>query len=474
MKKRFWLRFIESCAFLVLLSAVLVFVSGLVERKKGPHLFGAFFEEPKAYDVLFLGDSRFMNGMMPLDLWSDYGIAGYNLSCYGNSLPATYWMMMNALDYAHPKLVVLSVNGVGDERKITGSSGDLHTAFDSFPLTRTKVRAIEDLMHDPERPDAVDDEGNRYQNIKWEYYFTLGKYHSRWSELTREDFARHPAHQRGGEELVGVLPYGEYEIIEDDLYAEEMGHGYSYLRKAIEECQSRGIDILLVNMPDPAMHISQKHAHTAGSIAEEYGIDYIDLMQMDCVIDYEVDCYDEQPHLNVSGTQKVTDYLGSYLHNRYDLPDRRDDPRYLGWKAARDAYVDQKIERIRAQQSMNNVLMLLHDDDFDIRMGIYPDSPLHYDDTSILLMHNLAREHVLAGEEYEKWSNAMYPLEGFDAALWDNQPYYMHRKSGAVHEYTGEEALSAMASAFGKRQSAEVMIEIIDRRNGKTAAQLCF
>ena len=71
-----------------------------------------FLEEPEAYDVLFLGDSRFMNGMLPLEIWEDYGIAGYNLSCHGSSLPVTYWSLCNALDYAQPKLVVIAVDGV--------------------------------------------------------------------------------------------------------------------------------------------------------------------------------------------------------------------------------------------------------------------------------------------------------------------------------------------------------------------------
>ena len=195
---------------------------------------------------------------------------------------------------------------------------------------------------------------------------------------------------------------------------------------------------------------------------------------MDCVIDYEVDCCDEQPHLNASGTQKMTDYLGSYIADHYDLPDRRGEQRYAGWKDARDAYVDDKMERIRLQQKMHDALMLLHDDDFDVKMAIRPDSALYYDDTAILLMHNLAREHVLSGEEYEKWSNAMYPLEGFDTALWDNLPYYLCRENGAVHEYTGEEALKAIQDAFGEEQRADVMIEAIDRRNGKTAAKLQF
>jgi len=42
-------------------------------------LFGGFLEEPGLYDVLFFGDSQFMNSMLPMELWAEYGIAGYNL-----------------------------------------------------------------------------------------------------------------------------------------------------------------------------------------------------------------------------------------------------------------------------------------------------------------------------------------------------------------------------------------------------------
>lgn len=474
MKMKKWIRVLESCAFLLLLGAVLFSVSRLVERKKGRNLFGPFLQEAEMYDVLFIGDSRFMNGMIPIELWADYGIAGYNLSCYGNSLPVTYWTMMNALDYGTPKLMVLSVNGVGDEGKITGSSGDLHTALDFFPLSRTKANAIEDLMHDPENPDARDDEGNRYQDVRWEYYFPLGKYHSRWSELGREDFMPRPGLGNGGEVLVGVQPFGEYELIDEERYAEEMGYGYSYLRRAIEACRSRGIEVLLVSMPEPAMQSSQMHAHTAGSVAEEYGVSYIDLTSLDSVVDYEVDSYDSQPHLNASGTQKMTDYLGSYLDAHYDLPDRRQDPRYAHWKGQYDAHVDEKIKRLGMEKNLLNVLMLLHDRDFDLHIALQPDTPVYYDDLAILLMHNIAREHVLAGEEYSMWSNAMYPLAAFDEALWENEPYYLHVENGNAHEYRADTAWERMQKRFRENQKAPVMIEVIDRRTGESALQMQF
>ena len=473
MKKKGILRTLEALLFIAMLTAVLLGASRLVERKKSRVMFGSFLREPQAYDVLFFGDSRFMNGMLPMEMWADYGIAGYNLACYGNSVPASYWSMMNALDYAQPKLVVLAVNGIGDERKITGSSGDLHTAFDFFPLSRTKVRAMEDLMFDPEFPDAVDDEGNRYQDIKWEYYLTMGKYHGRWNELTKEDLSVKENYQKGGEVLVGITPYGDYEVVDEDRYAEEGGHGYAYLRRTIEECRGRGIDVLLIHMPDPAMLKSQMHAHTVGSIAQEYDVPYIDLMQYDSIIDYDVDFYDDQPHLNASGTQKMSDYIAAYISQNYDLPDRRQDEAYAHWHAQHEAYVDGKMERIRTQEMLNHVLLLLHDDDFDVRMAVRPSAALYNDELGVLLMHNIAREHVLPGNEYEMWSGDMYPLAVFDEAYWNYDAYFLQLKEGTVHEMAGEEARQAMQSVFGG-MDADVMIEISNRHCEKDTVLMQF
>ena len=246
MKKKNLLRCLEAVLFCAALSVVLWALSGLMERKASRNQFGPFLEHPQQYDVLFFGDSRFVNCLFPMELWDDYGIAGYNLSCYGNTMPVSYWSMMNALDYASPRVAVLAVNGVRKDIKVTGSSSDLHTAMDFWPLSRTKVRAIMDLTDDPH---ARDDDGNRYTDMRWEYCFTLGKYHDRWSKLTPNDFTGRPNVQKGADMMVGVAPTEEYEIIDDDLYADELGVGYSYLRRTIEECQRRGIGVLLVHLP---------------------------------------------------------------------------------------------------------------------------------------------------------------------------------------------------------------------------------
>lgn len=474
MKKKRWLQIAESCAFLMLLGVLVAFAANTVERKQSRNLFSGFLEEPEAYDVLFFGDSQFMNAMIPLEMWEDYGIAGYNLSCYGNVLPVSYWTMINAFDYAEPELVVLAVNGMNDPHKVSNYSGDLHTALDFWPMSLNKIRMINDLLNDPDDPDYRDVEGSLYRDLKGEFLFTLGKYHSRWSELTEEDFAERPAHVKGGESLVGVLPIWEYELVDENDYAEEGGHAYAYLRAAIEACQSRGIDMLLVHLPAPQFINSQRHANTVSSIAQEYGVGFVDTTYLDSIVDYAVDCFDSDPHLNMSGTLKMTDFLGSYLKDHYDLPDRRGDARYAHWNAQLEAHKDEKIDVLRAQEELNDVLMLLHDQDFDVRIAVQPHAPVYYDEQGVLLMHNIAREHVLSGEEYDKWSSFMFPLEGFDAALREGTAYYLYREGERFTEYTGEAAVQAAHEAFGNNGQAMVMIDVMDRRNGEVAAQFRF
>ena len=474
MKKRSLLRILESCVFLLLLWVVMVMVSGLLERKNSRNLLGGFLEEPQLYDVLFFGDSQLMNAMIPLEMWEDYGIAGYNLSSYGNSPPLSYWMMINAFDYAQPELVVIAVTGMNDTHKISRFSSDLHMATDFWPLTVNKARMLDDLLDDPEDPDFKDAEGSLYRELKGEFLFPLGKYHSRWHELTKDDFSRRRSYVKGGESLVGVYPIWDYELVDEENYAEEIGYSYAYLRRSIEECQRRGIDVLLIHLPNPQIINSQRHANTARSIADEYGIDFVDATSLDSIVDYAVDCYDPDPHLNLSGTQKMTDYLGSYLRDRYHLPDRRSDPDYAHWYRQLDTYKDEKIRVLAEQEDIHNALMLLHDKDFDVSLALFPPSPVYQDDGAFVLIQNIAREHVLAGEEYAKWSNMMFPLPGLDEAICEEKPYYLNREGGAVTEYTGERAEQAALEAFGTRGESTLLIRAVDRRDGSVAAQLQF
>ena len=51
-------------------------------------------------------------------------------------------------------------------------------------------------------------------------------------------------------------------------------------------------------------------------------------------LDYNTDIADYGTHVNSTGAEKCTDYLGKYLDENYSLPDHRNDSKYSRWKTS--------------------------------------------------------------------------------------------------------------------------------------------
>lgn len=474
MKKKNLLRGLEAVLFCAVVCVVLGVLSRCLVHKEGKARFQPFMDNPQQYDVLFFGDSCFVNSMFPMEMWTDYGIPGYNLACYGNTLPITYWVMMNALDYTKPKVAVFAVNDVRKDIMVTGSNENLHTALDFWPMSLTKARAIEDLMSDPE---VMDDYGNRYVDLKWEYYFTLGKYHDRWSRLLPNEFSGEPNVQKGAEMKIGVEPKKEYTLIGGDEWADEQGVGYAYMRKMIEECQKRDIGVLLVYLPYPSSERSQMAANTVGFIAGEYDVPYINFLSLDSVADYETDCFDQQAHLNFSGGQKVTDYIGAYLAEHFDLKDRRGEAAYAGWEQDERDYVAYKRRQISTQDKLPELLMLLHDDTVSASIAIRAQADLYWEDQTLALLQNMARTHVLEENAYIESSGDMFPLEGLDEAVWTDEAYFLEldRANSTICEYVGGEAEAKAEEVFGGWEDGkEIRILVTNPETGERLAERQF
>ena len=290
----------------------------------------------------------------------------------------------------------------------------------------------------------TDDEGNAYRDIRFEYYFPLAKYHSRWSALGDGDF--HPRHTRekGGELAIGVATPRDYDIT--DSSGDEYGIGFQYLRRLIEECQRRGVEVLLTHLPYPATDEEQVVANTVRYIADEYGVNYIDFVSLDQVVDYETDCFDFNSHQNASGAQKITDYLGRYIRDHYDLPDHSGD---ADWAAGYNAYYEEKLGHLRAECNPASALMLLHDRSLSAVIAFSEDSAVYADEKLMRLVHNAAREHIYEEDAYAKWSSALFPLDGLEDAAYDGEAclIVLDRGSGVITQVPGGSA--ELETSFG-------------------------
>ncbi len=347
----------KTLIFLVLLFFCIFTASLLVERKSSFNKNQMFFEEAKKehLDVLLFGSSHVINGINPLQLYSEHGLTAYNLGGYGSVLLSSYWQLRLALDYCTPKVVVVDAymleNDVRyvDDPQANVDSDELHLNVDRFPFNKTKLSALNDMF-------LADSE--KYPYI-WDYII----YHDRWKELGAEDFKRFTGSADVNRMMGAVIEYGvhdaEYSYVDyqtGGLAQETVGT--TYLRRIIEECQSRNIQVVVTTLPFLAMEQNQAAAHTAEQIAEEYGCLSVNMLEVPGLIDINSDMEDPG-HLNILGCQKVTAYLGNVLKANYELEDHRGDEAYSNWDSCYEEFCNEISEMSVGNKDIYTQFMML-------------------------------------------------------------------------------------------------------------------
>ena len=373
------LKRIVSCLIVVCLTAaMLAGLTNLTESKSSLEKYTQFFDQKADFDVLFMGSSKVINAILPMELWNDYGIVSYNMGGHANTIPTSYWVLRNALDYTTPKCVVFDCMGTAMTMRISNHFDYSHLSFDAFPLSPTKIQAVFDL---------VDPEEWEYPMIqRMELLWNFSIYHSRWTSLGREDFHPSFTHQKGAEPRINVSVPHEMASVSPDAKFSPDSLGIEYLIKAIELCQERDIEILLILVPYPGTEGDLMAANTVTDIAEKYGVEYINFFNMD-VVNYQTDMHDPDSHLNPSGARKITDYLGRILSQQYGIPNQRENADYQSWHDDAEKYHMEKIRQFEDTTSVWNYWMLLSDDDFSFLAKI-SEQDLQQDNTLADLLRN--------------------------------------------------------------------------------------
>ena len=373
MKKYIW----RSVSCLIVLAMILgglwrLFV--LTERKDSYTKYAPFYEQDANFDVLFMGTSHVRNGFFPMELWNDYGIVSYNFGGSANPLSITYWQLVNAFDYTHPQLVVIDCHKLEYDHKLREDSSLAHISLDSIPLSRNKLRALDDLF---------DTAGERM-----EFLFDFSVYHNRWEELERSDFYPAVTKGMGATSQIAVASPGSCASIDPSEKLEKNTIGVMYLEKMIQFCQERNVEVLLTYIPFPASAETLRNANRVHDIAEEYDVKYLDFETLKSQLNFSTDLYDPT-HLNPSGARKITSYIGSYIMQNYTISDQRNNPSYYDWFDKYDDYMEMKANNLKKQTELKSELMLLHDKNFSYSIYLQENTSVLDDSVISSLLENI-------------------------------------------------------------------------------------
>jgi hypothetical protein len=156
------------------------------------------------------------------------------------------------------------------------------------------------------------------------------RYHDRWKELTSDDvkymFQTKPITFNGYYMRTDVLPakdVPEGRPMEDYSFGDK---AWEYMDKIRTLCEENDIELVLIKAPSLYPYWYDEYEVQVEDYASKYNLTYINFLehQDETKVDYNTDTYDGGLHMNLSGAEKLSHYIGPVLLE-HGVSDRRDD-----------------------------------------------------------------------------------------------------------------------------------------------------
>lgn len=301
-----------------------------------PRFEGFYSEEKNTIDVLAVGASDVGRGFSPITLWNEYGITSYNLGTSNQTMSLAYYIIKEAFQYQDIKTVVLDMDAAFVNKN--APEGEYRKLFDNMKVGPTKWEALQNSDLE------VDN--------KLSYIFPIIRFHSRWTDLEKEDFSIAKKYDKStsykGMAMSNVVkPYIDTQgYMKDTGKIEEISEeNEKYIAKIVKLCQENNVKLLWVEIPSASSWSSARSKGTQ-KLAEKYNIEFIDMNYKleGFEVDWARDTADNGNHLNVEGAEKVSKYIGKILKEKYEAEDHRGDLKYSSWYEEAERYEENKLK----------------------------------------------------------------------------------------------------------------------------------
>lgn len=274
-------------------------------------LIETYYEEEKNHDVIFIGDCEVYESFSPVILWEEYGINSFIRGSAQQLIWQSYYLLEETLRYEKPDVVVFNVLSMKYDTPQREEYNRM--TLDGMKWSKSKYDAIQASMMEEEK--------------LIEYMIPFLRYHSRWNQLEKDDFTyfleKEKLFHNGYYMRVDVKPV-EYIPRAKKLPEYKFGeNSYYYLDMMVALCKKNDIELILMKAPTLYPHWYDEWDEQMVAYAKRNEVKYINYLDVveEIGIDFEKDTYDGGLHMNLTGAEKVSRYLGEILQKEYALED---------------------------------------------------------------------------------------------------------------------------------------------------------
>lgn len=272
-----------------------------------------FHDMPEdSIEVIGYGSSRMWRSIDSMEMYKNYGIGTYNYGAHWQQFNTTYLFFLDSLKTQSPKVVIFEMNNVNDIIENSALTGEIYY-----------TKAIENKGARTEYlSQCFGDDIESYLSY---YFFPILEFHSNWANINIMSIFE----KTNDEYYYGTMGYFEFDIIGsvdpvDFSLVEELEideESIIVLDSIVDICNKNDIEIIFYTSP----HADEFNYSVAiTEYAEENDCvyfnmnDYLEEIEIDWTTDFK-----DISHLNDSGAEKVSNFLGEYIVNNYDVTDMR-------------------------------------------------------------------------------------------------------------------------------------------------------
>lgn len=272
-----------------------------------------YYKEEKNHEVIFIGDCEVYANFSPMVMYEKEGITSYVRGTSQQLIWQSYGILKETFRYEIPKVVVFNVNSLRYSEPVSEAYNRL--TLDKMKWSKEKIEIIEASMTEEEN--------------FLSYVFPILRYHSRFSQLTKEDveylFQTKKNTFNGFLVNKNVKPAGNLptkKILPDYQFADIC---YEYLDKMVELCKENNVQLVLIKAPSLYPYWYDEYNEQIVEYAKNHDVDFYNLKEVadQIGINYQTDTYDGGLHLNLNGATKLSNYFATLLKEKYHLVDYR-------------------------------------------------------------------------------------------------------------------------------------------------------
>lgn len=268
-------------------------------------------EPADSLDVIIVGDSLSYSSISPLQLWKEHGFTSYVCGQWSQKIIETEDMLKTVLRTQKPRVVILETN----------------VLF----RARMNARHLNDGIE---------------TGLK--YYVPVFRGHDIWKSLVMKKDCKQENY-KGFVFRCDVKPYENGDYMKKNKKKVKLQDTIlTHMDNIISLCKESGAELILLGTPSP-VNYSYARNTAVSEYAKEKSLVWLDmnLLLKEIGINWRTDSLDEGDHLNFSGAEKVTKYLGRYLAEKYKLPDHRGDPAYASWAKESLVYEEKAAKHLK-------------------------------------------------------------------------------------------------------------------------------